>query len=423
MEKETIIIIGAGIAGLVLARELTAHYHVIILEAAEEPGGRILSKREHGFSSIIEAGAEFIHGRLEHTFQLLKEADIDYVPVDGNFYRSENGSWKEQDELVEGWDKLLAKMKQIRKDMTMYDFLQLYFGEEEHAALRQHATAYTEGFDVADIKKVSVKSLYKEWSNEETENFRIPSGYSSLVDFMLKDCRQKGCSIFHGEPVNRVDWKKNSVTVYTTDQNKYAAEKLVVTAPVSLLQNITGKKSINFTPPLDEIVSASKEIGFGAVIKIILQFDEIFWKEDTGFVFSDEIIPTWWTQLPNPDSILTGWAGGPRAQGLSDETDEELLQKALLSLSKIFTLSLQQLQSKLQAHKIFNWQKNEWVHGAYSYPMPTSAAAIQVLNKPVAETIYFCGEALYEGNSPGTVEAAIVHAKETAAKILQNNKH
>jgi monoamine oxidase len=50
--------------------------------------------------------------------------------------------------------------------------------------------------------------------------------------------------------------------------------------------------------------------------------------------------------------------------------------------------------------------------------MPETTAAKELLNTPVSHTIFFTGEGLYEGPSPGTVEAAIVHAKETAAKLL-----
>jgi monoamine oxidase len=36
---------------------------------------------------------------------------------------------------------------------------------------------------------------------------------------------------------------------------------------------------------------------------------------------------------------------------------------------------------------------------------------------PINGTIFFAGEGLYEGVSPGTVEAALISGKEAAAKI------
>ena len=81
--KYDVIIIGAGAAGLLTMRELAkAGYHVCMLEAAGTAGGRIFAIKE-GFEIYAEAGAEFIHGKLPFTFQLLKEAGLSYETVEG----------------------------------------------------------------------------------------------------------------------------------------------------------------------------------------------------------------------------------------------------------------------------------------------------------------------------------------------------
>jgi len=419
MEKETVIILGGGIAGLITANELADHYHIILIEADNRLGGRIHSYKEKIFSTVVEGGSEFIHGKLKETLNLLKQADIDYTRVKGEMYRKEKAEWIKRDDIMEGWDELLKKMKKIKNDMTMYDFLQQYFNTPEKSNLRRHVIAFTEGFDVADIKKVSVKSLYKEWSHETFDTYRITGGYGLLINWLVNKCEERGCRIITGEAVKQIDWETNSVTVYTASEKKFNAEKVVVTVPISVLQKTLGKASVNFTPPLDDYINAAQQIGYGDVIKVLLQFKESLWKKDTGFILSDEMIPTWWTQLPDPIPLLTGWAGGSKAQRLSDETDDDILEKALLSLANIFNLPVNDIREKISGAKVFNWQKNEWSLGAYSYFMPESVAAIKLLNTPVNNTIYFSGEALYEGESPGTVEAAIVHAKQTAAKLLK----
>ena len=45
------------------------------------------------------------------------------------------------------------------------------------------------------------------------------------------------------------------------------------------------------------------------------------------------------------------------------------------------------------------------------------ALAKKTMNKAVADTIFFCGEALYNGDSPGTVEASIVNTKRMLKKM------
>ncbi len=65
----------------------------------------------------------------------------------------------------------------------------------------------------------------------------------------------------------------------------------------------------------------------GPVVKLILHFDEPFWESgplaQASFLYlPDEPFPTWWTSLPRHLPILTGWAGGPAADRLSNRDAE-----------------------------------------------------------------------------------------------------
>jgi monoamine oxidase len=421
MGKETVIIIGAGAAGLMAAKELAGEYNVTILEASSRLGGRIWSKRTQGSSAIAEGGAEFIHGHQKQTLQLLKEAGIQYTPVEGKMYRREKGGWKEQTEMVEGWDQLLKQMKKLKTDMTLKDFLDNYFPNDDEADLRRHVISFAEGFDLADIKKVNVKSLYEEWSNEEEENFRIPAGYGTLIRFLQEEAEKKGCRILTNHTVKQIDWEKNEVTVYSNNGKKYNGNKLIVTIPLKVLVKTGGPASINFTPPVDEYIKAADEVGGGPVVKVVLRFQERFWKEDTGFIFSDEMFPTWWTQLPDTSPVLNGWAGGLKAELLSDHSDEQILEKAILSLASIFEKQQDELKNNLEEAAVFNWQLEETALSGYSYSTLYTSDARKLLNSPVDNTIFFAGEGLYEGVSPGTVEAALISGKEAAVKVIKNN--
>src|SRR6478672_12122470 len=91
-----ILIIGAGASGLMAAKELSAKgKKVIIIEARNRPGGRINTISEKYFSLPIEAGAEFIHGNLPLTLQLLKENNIPYAKMAGSMLRKKEGKWQD----------------------------------------------------------------------------------------------------------------------------------------------------------------------------------------------------------------------------------------------------------------------------------------------------------------------------------------
>ena len=66
------VIIGAGAAGLMAAKELARNgRQVTILEARDRIGGRIYSENDPSLPVPIEYGPEFIHGRPESTLKLL----------------------------------------------------------------------------------------------------------------------------------------------------------------------------------------------------------------------------------------------------------------------------------------------------------------------------------------------------------------
>ena len=152
---------------------------------------------------------------------------------------------------------------------------------------------------------------------------------------------------------------------------------------------------------------------------MLFLFREDFWEnshENLGFVFSDQPIPTWWTQLPKRNGLLTGWWGNP----LREETisEERIADLAIQSLSGIFSREKEEILNYLEARFIFDWQKDIFSEGAYSYPKPGTTQAIKELKKPIDNSLFFAGEALCEGDSPGTVEAALFSGKEAAKSIL-----
>ncbi|MEP7141577.1 MAG: NAD(P)/FAD-dependent oxidoreductase [Ferruginibacter sp.] len=415
MIKPSIIIIGAGATGLIAAKELSPDFEVIVLEAQTRTGGRLHSVLHQ--ENIIEAGAEFVHGDLPVTLGLLKEAGIAYVKIRGEMYRKKNGLLAKVEEMTEGWNGLLRKMNGLKDDITMREFLDKYYPGPANELLRSHVKSYAEGFDLADINNASVKALHREWNTEEHDNYRIRNGYGALSQYLQQQAENGGAIIYTGKLIKEVQWQQGKVNVRAANGEKYTAEKLLVTVPVSVLQQPASKAYIHFTPAIHFNENVAADIGFGTVIKVILKFKNPFWQNDAGFILSNELFPTWWTQLPDKVPILTGWLGGPGAEALSNETDAVIEQKALASVAAIFDRPVAELIKELNMAMVFNWKKNEYAMGAYSYATIHSGAAIDIITAPLAGTIFFAGEALYTGDHPGTVEAALVNGINTSLAI------
>ena len=133
--KYDVIIIGAGAAGLLATRDLAkAGYHVCILEAAGIAGGRISTIKEN-FQDTVEAGAEFIHGKLPLTFKILKEARLSSEVVEGKMVGVQNGNWQTE-EHNSHWDEFMKRLVKLKTDITILQFLEENFSNTEYLQLR-----------------------------------------------------------------------------------------------------------------------------------------------------------------------------------------------------------------------------------------------------------------------------------------------
>lgn len=421
---QSIIIVGGGSAGLMAACELASGYKIIILEASENLGGRIRTVVGDNFSMPVELGAEFVHGKLPVTLDLLDKASLKYYPVEGKMYYLNKGQLNKENYGDKYWSELLNRMKELKNDMPLSNFLEQYFSDDKYEGLRNSARGFAEGFDLADVSKVSTKSLFGEWSHEEDVQFRIDGGYRHLIMYLESECKRNGCEIYTNCVVKKINWKNNEVDVETADGSVFKANKIIVTVPLHILQSQEKDADyIEFSPSIDTHIQAAKNIGFGAVIKIILEFDEAFWqteKKNVGFIFTSEKVPTWWTQLPYENAILTGWLGSSKALQFKHASQQEIVKSALESLSSAFNISFDALHKKLLSHVITDWSTVEHICGGYSYNTIYSVDAKKILNQPVNNTVYFAGEALYEGISEGTVEAALISGKNVAVLIRKN---
>ncbi len=433
MSKADVLIIGAGAAGLMAARTLAkAGKKITVLEARDRCGGRIYTLDGGPRFKAMELGAEFVHGNLPLTLNLLNEAGIPYDAAAGEMWQYKNGRFDNEGGFMPDWFLLMARLEKLEHDTSIENFLQTEFPGDEYYDLKKAVRRFVHGYDTAETQRVSAFALRKEWTAEDDDSqYRIKGGYGAMIDCLEDDLKRAGGVIHLNSVVKDIHWQSGNVKVITDDGIVYEAGQILIAMPLGVLQATDGAKgAVTFHPPIPEYNAALNLMGFGAIIKILLEFEEPFWGDELstalagkslknmGFLLSGEEIPTWWTQVPKHSPILTGWLGGPPAMGKKDMPAEEILQRSLQSLSNIFKRDVAELKDKLVAHYIINWTSEPFTRGSYAYDTMEAPASREILNVPVNNTIFFAGEYLYDGQAMGTVEAALTSGEDVAKRMI-----
>lgn len=433
MSKADVLIIGAGAAGLMAARSLAkAGKKVILLEARHRCGGRIYTLNLESHLKTAELGAEFVHGDLPLTLRLLNEAGIPYYAATGEMWQYKNGHFGNEGGFMPDWYLLMVRLEKLEYDTSIEEFLQTEFPGDEYYDLKKAVRRFVHGYDTAETQRASAFALRKEWTAEDDDSqYRIKGGYGGIIVSLEEDLKRAGGLIHLNAVVNDIHWQPGNVKAVTDNGTVYEAAQILIAVPLGVLQAVDGTKgAIAFYPPIPGYKDALKLMGFGAVIKILLEFEEPFWEDELsealvgkslknmGFLLSGEEMPTWWTQVPKHSPVLTGWLGGPPAMEKKDMPAEEILQRSLQSLSNIFKRDIEELKDKLVTHYIINWTSEPFTRGSYAYDTMEAPASREILNTPVNNTIFFAGEYLYDGQAMGTVEAALTSGEEAAKRMI-----
>lgn len=428
-----ILIIGAGFSGLYAASKLSAAgKKVIILDARERTGGRV--ENQFGKSgNIIQGGPEFVHGHLPLTKQLIKRARASISEMEGEMYRAHKGQIFPLNDFAPGLDVFIKKAKSLKQDTDLKTFLDRNFKGKRYAELRASVTSMAEGFDAADTGKISVKSICEEWSGDSIdESYMIRESYSLLVKQLAQDCVDKGCRILLKKEVGAIDWKKEEVTVSCKDKSNYHAPKVIVTVPLGILSSTQNQRGhIRFKPAIRNKLKAAKQLGFGPVIKVVFEFESRIWDRaefseslhqlpKLGFLMNESDFPVFWVSNKSELPTVTAWVGGSKAQRIAHFSDRALKAKAISGLAAALNSSPSFIKDQLLGIYVFNWAKDQYTRGAYSYATPYTEQARKILAEPLADSLFFAGEAL--GHSMGTVEAAFESAEAVIKKIIAVEK-
>ncbi|HWN94105.1 MAG TPA: FAD-dependent oxidoreductase [Methylomirabilota bacterium] len=414
---KTALIIGGGIAGLSAAAELLrCGWQITLVEAKPRLGGRI-----HTLNCgkvPIELGAEFVHGDNKTLAKTICDAGLSTHSVSNRNRILKDGRLKS----VQIWERVSAIVKKIdprAPDQTFSDFL-------EHAKVRavdrQIATGFVEGFNAADAQHISAHALLRAEASASrsggSEQSRLDAGYGALIDWFANKVRECGGILLMSSQAQVLKWKPNHVELLVQrgrSKEVFTAHAAVITLPLGVLK----AGVLRFEPSLTHKRDAIEHLLFGNAVRLTLRFREAWWpKKNFGFVHSyDDALPTWWSDPRGP--ILTGWAGGSKADSLANCSGRKLRELSLGILAKIFGRSANRLAKQVESAHMHNWSCDPYALGAYSYLPVNGLDLPKLLAEPLAETLYFAGESTAMDGQMGTVFGALESGLRAAKEIVE----
>ncbi len=424
-----VVIIGAGVAGLSAARALAeAGRSVLLLEARDRVGGRVWTRHDIDTTAPVELGAEFIHGQIPQTLELLREAGEAALGEAGTHWTFRRGTRERQSEsLFDEIQRALRQAERDPRDRSFQDFLE-QAGLSNEA--KEMARRFVQGFDAADPARVSTQSIAEEWGSGgmlDAPQFRPANGYTGVLRALASKLNRDRVHVQLHTLVKAVRWQRGRVEVEGTFVDRpfrASARAAIVTLPIGVLQ---APGAVQFTPALGAGKHAAiAGLVSGPTLKVVLRFRTVFWEEwddgryhDASFFYSMETpFPTFWTTMPIRSPILNAWTGGPLAAGLSDLPDTEIINTAMESLRTMFGARFSGTEPELEAALVHNWQRDPYSLGAYSYvSVGHNDSARQVLAAPLEDTLFFAGEATDTTGEAATVAGALLSGSRAAREV------
>lgn len=273
----TVVVVGAGAAGLAAAADLRATHTVTVLEARDRTGGRVWTDRSLGYP--VELGASWIHGADGNPLtRLAREAGVSTVTMvydDAVTYDAGGNSIDVTDAealTAEVLADAAAAGEERDADVPLATLVGAAMDDRSLSAQQREAVDRTlvtevEGEFAADTSELSG------WWWDEGRPFGggdlvVTGGYDRVLT-PLAD----GLDVRLGSPVRSVRWSDTDASVATAGAT-IDADAVVLTVPIAMLQ--AGTPALDPALP-DPWAGAVARLGTGVLDKVVLGFDRAFW--------------------------------------------------------------------------------------------------------------------------------------------------
>lgn len=236
---KTTIIVGSGISGLFLARELSKTDKVTVLEKEDYLGGRILTGHESG--STFEIGAGRIHSTHLRVLSLIKEYGIKTIDIGGTPMWRPLGSSASMPNLFEPtWAALLSQFRRLPADVlatsTLRSLCEEVIGPEQTHKLLETFPYRTELESMrADV---AIKG-FDDTAGTQAKYMAVLGGLTQVVDGLVRDAKKRGAVFKKGIEVT-------DVTDYgvVTKTKEYKADRVILCIPVTALRKLPVLKGL-----------------------------------------------------------------------------------------------------------------------------------------------------------------------------------
>ena len=432
-----VAVIGAGAAGLAAAADLcAAGRSVVVLEARDRIGGRIYTHSDPGTPIPIELGPEFIHGDSPEISALIRKGGGYSLISSDDHWTYQNGELSQREDFFDEARKLMKQVKRYKQDLSVAEFLQRSEGKHATAEVCARIRLMVQGFDAADPARASIRAIAKEWTGDSigtAPQSRPMGGYATLLKALVDALDRERAQLKLQTIVRTVSWEEGAVRIDVDSMHgpaELSARCAIVTLPISILQLPPDDPgSVRFDPVLKSKLAPLSRLALGPVIKAVLRFRTPFWdhldkgryREATFFHSPGQAFPTFWTTLPQRTSLLTAWTGGPNAERFANADTNTIVAEALKSLKALFGERVD-AADELEAAFVHHWQRDPYARGAYSYELVGAGNARSQLAKPLANTLFFAGEATDVEESTtvtGALRSGSRAAKEAMAAISE----
>jgi monoamine oxidase len=430
LQGSSVIVAGAGLAGLTAAHELHRRgADVTVLEARRDRiGGRVWTRRDFEARQSAEAGGDLIDGAQTELLNLAHEVGCQPVRILRGGFAYYASSSRKLVSGARGWERLAdALAPHIRayrlaegrwhggvarelSRRSVADWLEEEVRDEE----LQRIAVGLRGFFLADPQDLSLLALVDQFAGEDPASarmFRLRGGNDTLVQALAD---RLGDRIRLATTVVAVSHGASRVQVRVRDRRgalgDLTADYLVMALPATTLRDVV------IDPPLpDRQREAIATLSYGAATRVLAQFDRRFWRAPgrTRAAGTDLPIGAVWEgneEQPGSAGILTFLAGGRASGQLHGIFAAEGARGLLRRLEWMNTDRV----TSLTAH-VVTWESDPWAQGGYAVFKPTYDPELRGwLARPHGRTV-FAGEHTsyrWQGYMNGAVESGIRAALE-----------